>query len=343
MKQSAQGFKEAISQILWDGKTLADHGCAVDVQWQEKRWQVILESTAFVKRDTQVLERDVNRAAQACGIEAPVSVIMTATSDPSRTAKSQQSIPGVAKILAVASGKGGVGKSTVAVNLALALAAEGLRVGILDADIYGPSLPTMMQLSHKPDVTDDKKMIPLRAYGIACMSLGLMMAQGEPVIWRGLMVQSAIKQMLRDVAWGDLDVLVVDMPPGTGDAHITLVQSVPVDGVVIVATPQDLALIDAMRALNFYLRVGVPVIGLVENMSQFVCPQCGHHEDIFSHGGVAREAAERGLPMVGEIPLDKALRQAGDDGVPLFVAASDGVARAAFSSMAHKLKAHLVR
>ena len=226
-------------------------------------------------------------------------------------------VPGVRAIIAVASGKGGVGKSTTAVNLALGMAANGLRVGLLDADIYGPSLPRMMGLSGKPETSDGKVLKPLVRHGVKVMSMGFLVAEETPMIWRGPMVMGAIQQMLRDVAWGELDVLVVDMPPGTGDAQLSLSQNVPLAGAVIVSTPQDIALLDARKGLNMFRRVDVPVLGIVENMSYFCCPNCGHRSDIFSHGGARAEAERLGVDFLGEVPLDIAIRETSDGGDPI--------------------------
>ncbi len=226
-------------------------------------------------------------------------------------------VPGVRAIIAVASGKGGVGKSTTAVNLALGMAANGLRVGLLDADIYGPSLPRMMGLSGKPETMDGKVLKPLVNYGVKVMSMGFLVAEDTPMIWRGPMVMGAIQQMLRDVAWGELDVLVVDMPPGTGDAQLSLAQNVALAGAVIVSTPQDIALLDARKGLNMFKRVDVPVLGIVENMSYFCCPNCGHRSDIFSHGGARAEAEKLGIDFLGEIPLDIVIRETSDGGAPI--------------------------
>lgn len=226
-------------------------------------------------------------------------------------------VPGVRAIIAVASGKGGVGKSTTAVNLALGMAANGLRVGLLDADIYGPSLPRMMGLSGRPETADGKVLKPLVNYGVKVMSMGFLVAEDTPMIWRGPMVMGAIQQMLRDVVWGELDVLVVDMPPGTGDAQLSLAQNVPLAGAVIVSTPQDIALLDARKGLNMFKRVDVPVLGIVENMSYFCCPNCGHRSDIFSHGGARAEADKLGVDFLGEIPLDIAIRETSDGGAPI--------------------------
>jgi ATP-binding protein involved in chromosome partitioning len=229
-------------------------------------------------------------------------------------------LPGVRSIVAVASGKGGVGKSTTAVNLALALAAQGLRVGVLDADIYGPSQPRMMGISGRPKARDEHTLIPLQNFGVKCMSIGFMIAEDTPMIWRGPMVQSAITQMLRDVDWGELDILVVDLPPGTGDAQLTMAQHVPLTGAVIVSTPQDIALLDARKGLNMFRKVDVPVLGIIENMSYFLCPHCGERSDIFSHGGARREAERLGAEFLGEVPLDMAIRETSDGGRPIVVA-----------------------
>jgi ATP-binding protein involved in chromosome partitioning len=228
-------------------------------------------------------------------------------------------VPGVRSIVAVASGKGGVGKSTTAVNLALALALQGLRVGMLDADIYGPSQPRMLGVNRRPSSPDGQTIIPVENYGIKCMSTGFMVAEDTPMIWRGPMVMGAITQMLRDVQWGELDILVADLPPGTGDAQLTMAQQVPLTGAVIVSTPQDIALIDARKGLNMFRKVDVPVFGIIENMSYFLCPHCGERSDIFSHGGARAEAKRLGVDFLGEIPLDMAIRETSDGGQPIVV------------------------
>ena len=220
------------------------------------------------------------------------------------------------QIIAVASGKGGVGKSTTAINLALALQAQGKKVGILDADIYGPSLPRLIGKNHKPQ-TQDKKLLPIEAWGLQTMSIGYLVAEDSPTIWRGPMVMSALEQMLKDVAWDGLDILIIDMPPGTGDAQLTLSQRAELAGAVIVSTPQDLALIDARKGLNMFLKVNVPVLGLIENMSHFICPSCGERSDIFGHGGAREEAASLGMPFLGEVPLQMAIRATSDEGTPI--------------------------
>jgi ATP-binding protein involved in chromosome partitioning len=233
-------------------------------------------------------------------------------------------VPGVDAIVAVASGKGGVGKSTTAVNLALALKENGLRVGILDADIYGPSMPRLLGLQGRPEAIGGRTLKPMDAYGVKAMSMGFLVEEETPMIWRGPMVVSALSQMLREVAWGELDILVVDMPPGTGDAQLTMAQQVPLAGAVIVSTPQDLALIDARKGLAMFRRVDVPVLGIVENMSYFIAPDTGKRYDIFGHGGARREAERLGTPFLGEIPLDMAIRETSDSGKPIVVSDPDG-------------------
>ncbi len=228
-------------------------------------------------------------------------------------------VPGVGAIIAVASGKGGVGKSTVAANLALGLKANGLAVGVLDADIYGPSMPRMLGISGKPQMEDSKTLRPMENYGIKCMSMGFLVPEETAMIWRGPMVMSALNQMLRDVLWAPLDILVVDLPPGTGDAQLTMAQQVPLAGAVIVSTPQDIALIDARRGLSMFQKVDVPVLGIIENMSYFLCPHCGERSDIFSHGGARREAERLGVEFLGEVPLDLAIRETSDEGRPVTV------------------------
>ena len=228
-------------------------------------------------------------------------------------------VPGVRHIIAVASGKGGVGKSTTAVNLALGLQSIGLKVGILDADIYGPSMPRLLGLTGRPQTGEGNVLQPMQAYGLKVMSMGFLVDEGVPVVWRGPMVMSALTQMLREVAWGELDVLVVDMPPGTGDAQITLAQQTPLSGAVIVSTPQDLALIDARKGLAMFRQVNVPLLGIVENMSYFLCPKCNERSDIFSHGGARHEAEKLGVPFLGEVPLHMDIRLKSDAGQPVVV------------------------
>ncbi len=249
-------------------------------------------------------------------------------------------LPRVRNIIAVGSGKGGVGKSTTAVNLALALAADGARVGLLDADVYGPSVPTMLGLSGRPDSPDGKSIEPMRAHGIEAMSIGLLVDPETPMIWRGPMATSALTQLLNDTLWGGedgLDYLVVDLPPGTGDIQLTLAQKIPVAGAVIVTTPQDVATLDAKKALRMFEKVEVPVLGLIENMAVHVCTRCGHAEHIFGSGGGERMAAQYGVPLLGALPLEIGIREQGDAGVPIVVSAPDSPASQAYRATARRL------
>jgi ATP-binding protein involved in chromosome partitioning len=260
---------------------------------------------------------------------------------PASPMSKQSEIPGIAAVIAVASGKGGVGKSTTALNLALGLRDLGLRVGLLDADIYGPSVPRLTGIREKPQLNDDKKMIPIVRFGLAIMSIGFLVEEETAMIWRGPMVMSAITQMLRDVAWGTLDVLVVDMPPGTGDAQLTLAQNVPLKGAVIISTPQDLSLIDARRGLAMFRKVNVPVLGIIENMSYFQCPHCGTQSDIFGHGGARHEAERLGVPFLGEIPLHMSIRATSDSGTPVVESEPDGAHAAIYRAIGAKVRDQL--
>ena len=246
-------------------------------------------------------------------------------------------VPGVTSIIAVASGKGGVGKSTVSANLAVAMSQAGKRVGLLDADVYGPSQPRMLGVSRRPSSPDGKIIEPLTAHGITMMSLGLMTKEDEAVIWRGPMLMGALQQMLNQVRWGDLDVLIIDLPPGTGDVQLTLAQKTEVAGAVIVSTPQDVALIDARKAINMFTRTSVPILGMIENMSTWVCPNCGHESHIFGHGGAEADASRQGIPFLGAVPLDLETRIAADSGTPVMLSNPDSPASAAFRAIADRL------
>ncbi len=279
----------------------------------------------------------VNRRAQGV---PNVSAHRPAQGAPSPMSR-QAEIPGIAAVIAVASGKGGVGKSTTALNLALGLRDLGLRVGLLDADIYGPSVPRLTGIHEKPQLDDTRKMIPIRRFGLSIMSIGFLVEEDTAMIWRGPMVMSAITQMLRDVAWGALDVLVVDMPPGTGDAQLTLAQNVPLKGAIIISTPQDLSLIDARRGLAMFRKVNVPVFGIIENMSYFQCPHCGTQSDIFGHGGARHEAERLGVPFLGEIPLHISIRTTSDSGTPVVESEPNGPHAAIYRSIAANVRDQL--
>ncbi len=272
--------------------------------------------TDYMEAGLKIKEQAAARLNTLPGI-TDVQIVLTASRKPKAHTPSQEGLPGVRHIIAIASGKGGVGKSTTAVNLACALHSLGLKVGILDADIYGPSLPRLLGVNEKPTSDDGKTMNPIQAHGLKAMSIGFMMDEKAPVIWRGPMVQTAFLQMLRQVNWGDLDVLIIDLPPGTGDIHLSLAQRVKVSGAIIISTPQDLALADARKAYEMFLKVNVPVLGFVENMSYFLCPHCEGRSDIFEHGGVEAEAALLGVPFLGAIPLHMDIREAAEKGTPL--------------------------
>jgi len=255
--------------------------------------------------------------------------------------KVQPGIPGVDAVIAVASGKGGVGKSTTAVNLALGLRDLGLKVGMLDADIYGPSLPKLLAIKEKPQTVGGTRLKPIDRYGLSVMSIGFLIDEETPMIWRGPMVMSAITQMLREVEWGKLDIMVVDMPPGTGDAQLTMAQQVPLKGAVIVSTPQDLALIDARRGVAMFRRVNVPVLGIVENMSYFLCPSCGTRSDIFGYGGARKEAERQGVPFLGEVPLHMTIREKSDSGMPVVATEPDGAHAKIYREIAAEVLAQI--
>nr|WP_199699541.1 iron-sulfur cluster carrier protein ApbC [Notoacmeibacter ruber] len=264
-------------------------------------------------------------------------------SKPAPAGRQTIAVPGIKAIVAIASGKGGVGKSTTAVNLALALQQNGLAVGILDADVYGPSIPRLLGLSGKPEMADDKLIRPMENYGLKAMSMGFMVEEDTPMVWRGPMVTQALTQMLRGVAWGELDMLIVDMPPGTGDVQLSLAQQVPMAGAVIVSTPQDLALLDARKGLNMFRKVEVPVLGIVENMSVFVCPDCGSAHSIFGHGGARDEAEKLGVPFLGEVPLQMAIRETSDAGTPVLVSDPDGKESSFYRQIATRLSEEVQR
>jgi ATP-binding protein involved in chromosome partitioning len=296
------------------------------------------------------LRKAAEKAVEALPDVLSVTAVLTAQAKPRSRSTPQQptpvaggraergTVPGVRAIVAVASGKGGVGKSTVAANLALGLRANGLRVGVLDADIYGPSMPRMLGLSgRRPESRDGKILTPLENFGLRCMSMGFLVPEDTPMIWRGPMVTSALQQMLRGVDWGELDIMIVDMPPGTGDAQLTMAQQVPLAGAVIVSTPQDIALLDARKGLNMFTKVDVPVLGIVENMSYFLCPHCGGRSEIFSHGGARQEAERLGTEFLGEVPLDIRIRETSDGGTPITVSEPDNPHALVFRRIAARI------
>lgn len=269
---------------------------------------------------------------------------MTANVETRAVRQGMDLIPGIKNVIAVASGKGGVGKSTSAVNLALALKEGGASVGILDADIYGPSLPRMMGVHGRPKGADDedaKKIEPMMAHGVKCMSMGFFMDEDHPMIWRGPMVAMAVEQLINDVDWGELDYLVVDLPPGTGDAQLTLTQKVPLTGAVIISTPQDVALADVKKGMNMFKKVDVPVLGIVENMSYYLCPDCGHRAHIFSHGGAKVQAEQFGIPFLGEVPLVEDIREDADAGKPIVVARPDSEQAKKYGEIAQNVIAEM--
>ena len=289
------------------------------------------------------LRKEAERAVAAVPGVLSVTAVLTAHSEKpppeaprpaARQSPQQPLMPGVERIVAVASGKGGVGKSTTAVNLALALSAAGRSVGILDADIYGPSLPTMLGITGRPTSPDGKVLDTMSAWGLKAMSIGFLIPADSPTIWRGPMVMGALEQLMRDVAWGALDILIVDMPPGTGDVQLTMAQRVPLAGAVIVSTPQDLALIDARKGLNMFRKVDIPVLGVIENMSYFVCPHCGGRSDVFTHGGARRAAEEMGVDFLGELPLDMSIRAGSDSGKPIVATDPQGMHADAYGAIA---------
>lgn len=333
------------------GGTLAraDLVRAVTVEGGTVRF-VLEVGSAEAAKALQPVEAEAKRRLMALPGVDNVSIVMTA---PARRSAAQQSapslkvgghptpqagpqpIPGVKHIVAIGSGKGGVGKSTVSSNLAVALAKAGRKVGLLDADIHGPSQPRMMGVSGRPASPDGQRIEPMHAHGVTMMSIGLMLKEGEAVVWRGPMLMGAMQQMLQQVNWGELDVLLIDLPPGTGDVQLSLCQKAPVTGAIIVSTPQDVALLDARRAINMFDKLKTPVLGLVENMSSYTCPNCGHEAHLFGHGGVAAEAQQLGLPFLGELPLQLEVRLAGDAGRP--VALDPGATADAYARLADRL------
>jgi ATP-binding protein involved in chromosome partitioning len=315
-----QGIRDALEKLQIPPSLVAGINLAGGVV------TVVLETEAARVPQLEPIRKQVQEALAALNGISKAQVVVTAAKPPPAAKAPQKLVaPGVKAIIAVASGKGGVGKSTIAANLATAAALNGLKVGLLDADIYGPSLPTLFGVEPKPPELDaERNMIPPERHGIKLMSIGFMIDASRALVWRGPMVHSAISQMLRDVAWGELDVLFVDMPPGTGDAQLTMAQNGRLAGAVIVSTPQDLALVDARRGVEMFRKVNVPILGIIENMSSYHCPNCGHEAHIFGHGGAKAEADKLGVPFLGEVPLELAVRETGDAGMPITLAAPQG-------------------
>ena len=320
---------------------------AVVPQWEpvRKAAEAAVRAVPGVKSAMVALtgERAAGAARAAPPPARPPGATDMAMRIPPRGERPVQGPPGVGAIVAVASGKGGVGKSTTAINLALGLRDLGLKVGVLDADIYGPSVPKLLAIRGRPETLGGNRLRPMHGYGLTVMSIGFLVAEDTPMIWRGPMVMSALTQMLREVEWGTLDVMIVDMPPGTGDAQLTMAQQVPLAGAVIVSTPQDLALIDARRGVEMFKRVNVPVLGIIENMSYFVCPKCGERHDIFGHGGAHAEADKLGVPFLGEVPLHMAIRETSDAGRPVVATDPDGPHAKVYREIAARVRDRLER
>jgi len=338
---TAESLRATLSAIPdpASGKDIVTAGLVEEVQVKGGLVHISLLTDRAHAEAMEPVRRQVEKLlAKQPGVKNATAVLTAhkaAATPPAAPAKAAL-LPEVRAIVAVASGKGGVGKSTAAVNLAVALGRQGLRVGLLDADIYGPSLPRMLGLSRRPEVRRER-MIPLKAWGLLAMSIGFLVEEETPMIWRGPMVMGALEQMMGQVEWGPLDIMVVDMPPGTGDAQLTMAQRVALTGAVIVSTPQDIALTDARRGVRMFERTRVPVLGLIENMSFFCCPNCGHRAEIFGHGGARREADRQGIEFLGEIPLLLDIRTASDAGTPIVADAPESEAAQAFAQIAQRL------
>lgn len=347
---SEKDVLDALRQIAGpDGRTAVSRGNGIaGLTIRDDKVYLALSGDPQKAAAMETMRAEVERAVKAVPGVGSAVISLTAERAPAAAARPTQrpapernlAIPGITRIIAVASGKGGVGKSTTAVNLAIALARSGWRIGILDADVYGPSLPRLLGLSQKPEV-ENKMLKPIHAFGIKAMSIGFLVGDEEAMVWRGPMVMSAITQLLREVDWGELDCLVVDMPPGTGDAQLTLAQGVPLAGAVIVSTPQDLALIDARRGVAMFQKTNVPILGIVENMSYFVCPHCEGRSEIFAHGGARHEADRMGVPFLGEIPLALQIREQADSGRPTAAVAAESAAGRVYAGVAERVRAAL--
>ncbi|HEY8517541.1 MAG TPA: P-loop NTPase [Candidatus Binatia bacterium] len=328
-KPTPERVRELLGRVKYPGfpRDIVSLGIVADVRVDGQDAEIALRLPGGRTDVPPVLEREVTSALAEHGIRARLVLADRAAESPRAAARQALAdpvdLPGVRTVLAVSSAKGGVGKSTVATNLACAFGASGLRAGLLDADVYGPSLPIMMGTTDRPHAAGGNRFHPIERYGVRCMSMGFFLDETSPVIWRGPMVAGIVRQFLNDCVWGDLDVLVVDLPPGTGDAQLTLAQSIRLDGAVIVTTPQNVALRDVVRGAAMFRQVNVPIVGVVENMSAFVCPECGEREEIFGHGGGEALAAATGAPLLASIPLDVRIRDEGDRGHPVVLAAPE--------------------
>jgi len=309
-----QNIIDPISQ-----KNIVENDMVKEIHIKDKNVQVVIEINPNTAPDKR---KDIENSAYSLinNIEQVKNIFIVITAEKTKLVKG---VKQVKHIIAVASGKGGVGKSTTTTNLAVAMQKLGLKIGVMDADVFGPSQPRMLGIKGKPDVSNRQALPPLEGYGLKAMSIGFLVEEDRPIVWRGPMVMSAIKQMLNDVLWGELDVLIVDMPPGTGDAQLTLAQSVPLSGAVIVSTPQDIALIDARKGIAMFQKVNVPILGIIENMSMFVCPNCSHESHIFANGGAKNEAKKLGVSFLGEIPIDIDIRKTSDTGLPIVATKPD--------------------
>ena len=332
------GNQDIVSANMISGLQIKDGHVAFAIEVDAERGPLLEDLRKEAEKTVHALEGVISATvvltAEAKSNASNPPTAKQEEKHPAGTGPDKMMMPKVKSIVAVASGKGGVGKSTTSVNLALALAASGKKVGILDADIYGPSIPRMLGISGEPSSSDGKNLDPMAGHGIKCMSMGFLIEEETPVIWRGPMAQTALQQMMRDINWGDLDTLIVDMPPGTGDVQLTMAQQVPLTGAVIVSTPQDIALADARRGLNMFRKVDVPVFGIVENMSYFSCPHCGERSEIFSHGGAREEAELLSMDFLGEIPLSIDIRETSDGGNPIVISQPDSEHASAYIKMA---------
>lgn len=342
-------IKAALDQVKdpASGKGIVSAGIARAITIEGDTVRLVLEVEAARGVAMEPVRLRVIEVVKALPGVGKVSALITAHSEKAppnlgtgaakKAPQGPQRLPGVRHVVAVASGKGGVGKSTVSANLAVALAGMGLKVGLLDADIYGPSQPRMMGTTARPKSVGERGIEPVERFGVKLMSMGLMMREDEAVVWRGPMLMGALQQMLNQVTWGTLDVLVIDLPPGTGDIQLSLSQKTVVAGAVVVSTPQDIALLDARKAMDMFRKTNVPLLGIIENMSTHICSQCGHEEHIFGHGGASSEAEKLGVPLLGEVPLDIDIRLAADSGTPIVLAKPDGSQAAVFRDIAETL------